>query len=497
MGIVQRQGIQNAIYTYSGVILGWLNKTILFTQFLTTAQYGLVELLTTFMVLGSELSQLGISKVILRFFPYFHERKDKEGKFIFFVTAYGAAGFLLVCLILLLIQPIIINHYQANSPLFTDHYFYIFPLILSYTSYRILTTLSQSLLKTVVPSIAYNVGLRLGQTIAILIYYYQLIDFQGFMILLTLSFFLPSFLILAYILWLNKLRIEVSFSWFQARLGKIMLNYGWYSSLGEMTNMMVSKVDLLMIGWLIGESSVAIYALATYITMLIQMPARSIRAIAVPLIAKHMRFRQFEEIQELYQKTAITNLVVAALVMIGLWVNIDSFFEFLPKYAGGRNVVILLGFGSIFNIITGLHRPIIINSRFFRFDLYLNILLLILVSLTNYLIIPIYGLDGAAIATVGSLLLYNGIGCIYVWVKFRMQPFTKKTALNIVVAIVVLVIGLNIPKTGSPLLDIVIRSVIVTAIYGPLVLWLKISPDINNMVSGMFSRITGGQKKSS
>lgn len=491
MGIVQRQSVQNTIYTYLGVILGWLNKSLLFYQWLTQGQYGLIELLMTFMVLGSELSQLGITRIILRFFPYFYQRKDKEGKFIFFIILYSAIGFAGICLILMLIKPFIIAHYSPKSPLFTNEYIYIYPLILSYTLYRVLSTISQSLLKTVVPAMAYNIALRLPQTLLIILFHFEYLTFRGFLNWMTVSFFVPVIIILFYLIWLRKLHITVGFDWMKARIGRIMLNYGWFSSLGEMTNMLVNKVDILMLGWLVGETVVATYAIAFYISVLIQMPARSIRSITIPLIANHMKTKRMDLIQELYQKTAITNLVVAALVFVGIWINIDSFFALLPKYADGRASVIYLGLGSIFNIITGLHRPIIMNSRYYRFDLYSNIFLFIIVVITNYMLIPTYGATGASMATAFSLFLYNGIGCIFVYYKFDMQPFTLKTVINLLITAGMLILGLNIPSTGNHLLDIFVRSAIVTGVYVPLIFWLKISPDINNMIVDILRKIFG------
>ncbi|MCB0852400.1 MAG: hypothetical protein KDD63_09270, partial [Bacteroidetes bacterium] len=100
MGIIQRQATWNALNSYAGVVLGLVNKLIFFNFWLTKAQFGLVELLITFMVLGAELSNLGVTKIVIRFFPFFQDHKERSGKFIFFVAVYSVFGFLLVTLIL-------------------------------------------------------------------------------------------------------------------------------------------------------------------------------------------------------------------------------------------------------------------------------------------------------------------------------------------------------------------------------------------------------------
>ncbi|MEL7338867.1 MAG: hypothetical protein AAGM67_00170, partial [Bacteroidota bacterium] len=66
MGVVGKQGILNSITNYVGVILGFVNKTLLFPAILLREEVGLIELLLAGMVLGAEISQFGVTKLILR-----------------------------------------------------------------------------------------------------------------------------------------------------------------------------------------------------------------------------------------------------------------------------------------------------------------------------------------------------------------------------------------------------------------------------------------------
>ena len=79
------------------------------------------------------------------------------------------------------------------------------------------------------------------------------------------------------------------------------------------------------------------------------------------------------------------------------------------------------------SITTGLHRSITVNSRFYRFDLYAYMVLLILVGISNYVLIPPLGVTGAAVANAGSMFLYKLDGMLYVYRCFRIHPFTAKT----------------------------------------------------------------------
>ncbi|GAB4411934.1 MAG: hypothetical protein OHK0039_17520 [Bacteroidia bacterium] len=492
MGIVRRQSILNTVYSYAGVALGLLTKLVFFNAWLSKAEFGLIELLITFMVLGSELSQLGVSKLVLRFFPHFHQQgRVREGQFVFFALLYMLAGYGLFAGGALIFRPAIVESYAAKSPLFAASFDYVFALVLAYTLYRVLSSLAQARLRSVMSTLSWNVVVRLVQLVLVLLYHYGGWSFEAFMYGIVLSFAVPAVLTGIDLVAAGGFAFRWGLSAIRRRTRRVLLVYGLYSSLGEMTAMMVNKVDMLMLGWLVGEEVVATYAIAFYITSLIQMPARALRAITVPLIAKHMKHKAMQEIAVLYRKSGITSLVSASLVLIGIWVNLDPLFELTPKHAAGRYAVIFLGLGSLINIITGLHRAIIVNSRHYRFDLYMNVVLLVMAVGTNYWLIPAYGAAGASLATAISLLIFNVGGCLFVWVKFRMHPFGPETLKALLLGAAVLLLGLYLPATGHPLGDIALRSTVVGVLYPALALWLRLSPDLNDLAAMLWRRVRG------
>ncbi|MEZ4847376.1 MAG: oligosaccharide flippase family protein [Bacteroidia bacterium] len=482
MGIIQRQATWNALNSYVGVVLGLVNKLIFFNFWLTKAQFGLVELLITFMVLGAELSNLGVTKIVIRFFPFFQDHKERSGKFIFFVAVYSVFGFLLVTLILLLGRNFIIGQYAENSPLFAAEFNYVIFLILAYKLYRVFSSLSQSLLNSVLPSFVWNILMRLVHLVLILLLHYEFLDFRGFLNGLAIGYFIPGLVLFIYVAFIKSLNWYTSWKWLKTRTIRMMLNYGWYSSLGEMTAVLVNQVDMLMIAWLIGEEMVATYAVAFYIAKLVQMPSNSIQAIAAPLVANDMKKRKLDEVYKVYQKSAITNFLIGGLVFIGLVINIDLLYTMFPKHIAGRDAMIYLALGILFNSVTGIHKVIINNSRYFKFNLYANFLLFILICVTNYLLIPTMGVVGASIATATSLLAYNIASCFYVYLKFRMHPFSREMLYTFILGVVVLAAGYYFPQTGITLVDMMTRSVFAAGVYGGITIWLDLSPDITRMV---------------
>jgi O-antigen/teichoic acid export membrane protein len=75
----------------------------------------------------------------------------------------------------------------------------------------------------------------------------------------------------------------------------------------------------------------------------------------------------------------------------------------------------------------GVNTEIILNSPYYRFNL-ISILLLGMISFTaNYLLIPVYGLTGAAAGSTLSILLFNLLKGGFLWFRLGIQPFNHQT----------------------------------------------------------------------
>lgn len=498
MGIVKRQGAQNMVYTYFGVLLGAFNNIILFQEFLSRGQYGLVTLLLTYMVIGTEVSQLGASRIIIRFFPYFKDDPKRHSRFMTLVSVYVGVGFLAFSLLLWLFSPLVVGMYEENAPLFAQYFLLVIPMVVAYSLQKVLMTLSQSLLKSVLPNFTQQVVQRGLQTIAVLGFFLNWWNFEGFVNFFVWSYFIPCLILMVYLIRLKGLNFTFQPEVFRSRLFRIILNYGLFTTLTETTIILVNRVDMAMLGKMLGEIEAGTYGLAFFIATLVYVPARSLNAIVVPLLAQKIRERNLPAVQELYQKTALNNLLIGGWVAIGIIVNLDAFFELFPKHEAGKWAVIWIAIGTLVNISTGTSRAILINSRFFRFDLIANLALLVLVILTNLWLIPMLGLVGAALATAGSLVVYNSATVLFLWIKLRIQPWTWHNLVGLVLLGIVLGLGLNIPAWTSPIIRIGINSIAVTAVFIPLVLLLRLSPDLNSLAQVIYLRVKSlfGRKSS-
>ena len=126
MGIVQKESIKLTVVFYAGSALGYLNRVLLLTNFLTATQVGLIGVLTNVAMLYAQFATLGIPTVSNRFFPFFFNKEKKHNGFFFWGNVFVFIGFLITSLLFVLFKPLIIRQYIDNSPLIVDYYIFLY-----------------------------------------------------------------------------------------------------------------------------------------------------------------------------------------------------------------------------------------------------------------------------------------------------------------------------------------------------------------------------------
>ncbi|HTB32910.1 MAG TPA: polysaccharide biosynthesis C-terminal domain-containing protein, partial [Bacteroidia bacterium] len=141
----------------------------------------------------------------------------------------------------------------------------------------------------------------------------------------------------------------------------------------------------------------------------------------------------------------------------------------------------LLCFAKYVDMITGLNGIITITSKKYKYDLYFMLVLVIITIILNLIFIPVYGITGAALAAMISLVIYNLLRLIFVWVNFKMQPFTWNCLWIVLITIGTLAVIHFVPFIINKYISICINSAIIGIIYMGCILMFKFSPEINNI----------------
>ena len=173
-----------------------------------------------------------------------------------------------------------------------------------------------------------------------------------------------------------------------------------------------------------------------------------------------------------------------------IWLNIDEIFSLLPtKFQGGKWVVFYIAIAQLFSMANGINGTIIVNSKYYRYDLYTNVILVFVTITTNYLLIPEYGIDGAAMATAISVLLFNIIRLILIKVKMNMHPFSLQTIKTILLLFTMFLTLDFLPNSSYAFADIIWKSIVVIVLFIPAVVYFNLSKDITEIVKELKSKL--------
>ncbi|MEM9022693.1 MAG: oligosaccharide flippase family protein, partial [Bacteroidota bacterium] len=380
------------------------------------------------------------------------------------------------------------DQYATNSPLFLDYYYFTIPLAFFILFSTVLESYLQALYKTVLTNFLKNVLVRLLWLGEILMYWAGWVDLRIFLILFVSTYAANLSISVGYLASIGQFNLKPDANYFKKRVLRRFRDYSGFSILTGVSNTIVGHIDKAMVGYFLGLGPVAIFSMASYLSTIVYVPAQAIGRITLPVISRAWKDKDMAAIKAMYQKTSLIQLVLGAYILIGVWVNVDSLFTFLPEeYALGKYVILYVGLAKLLDMTAGANGQIITISKFYPFDTLASALLIVITISFNLLFIPWLGMDGAAIASLMTLLLYNGAKMAFLWKKLGFQPFTWRTLLAIGVGAVTLWTALLIPTIDNVLLDIAVRSTAVTVIYFVLVYLLKVSPDITStarMIAG-------------
>lgn len=490
MGVIQKQSILGAIYSYLGVGLGFLITVILFTQILSTEQIGLLRLLVSYSSIIAMFASLGINSVTIKLFPYFRNDEKKHHGYLGIALLVTLIGFIVAIIVYILFQPYIVEKAQEKSALFIPYFYFVIPLALFTLLFGIFDTYYRVLYNAVKGIIYKEVLQRVFILVAVILYYLGIVDFYEMVWLYVFAFIAPSLLLLAGLIRSKLFFIKPAFSFVNKKLATEMFNVALFGILASFSGVIVQTIDVIMVNDYLGLSLTGVYSISFFFGTLILIPIRTMGKIGSVVIADAWKINDRQAILDIYRKSSLSLSIIGVLLFIGIWGNIDNVFHLIGEdYEQGKYVILFISLANLTDVFLGLNSHIIVNSKYFKWLTYLILVFVVLVIITNILLIPIYGIVGAAIASFVSKLIFNLLKFLFVLKKFGFQPFNYKHLILLVIAVVSLYLSMLIPAFPNYIIDIIIRSITISIIFLVPVYFFKISEDINGRIKGVLGWI--------
>lgn len=500
MSQIRRQSIISTVIIFIGFAIGFLNN-LFFTKsgWFTPEQYGLTRSFFDFSQIIFAYSFFGVSAAIYKFSPYYRAHlKDEQNDLLTWSLLISFIGFILFLTAGILFKPFFERKFFANSPILVDYYYWIYPFGFALLVFTILESYCWSLKRTVISNFLRETALRLLTTVLIMLFIFKIISYDTFIKLFSCLYGLLVIILLVYLKQKNALHFTFKVSRVTQLLRKKIIAYSLFVYAGIAVSTTAALSDSLTISSKIGQAALGIFAFATYISNIIQIPQRSVIAISVPVLSEAWREKDYATIQKLYQRSSINLLLVSIFLFSNIWLNYDDIITELnlnPVFLQGKYVVLFFGLKLIVDMGTGVNGQIISTSNFWRFEFLTGILLLLLIAPLNYILISAIGITGAGISNLIAYSVYNAIRIIFLWKKYKMQPFTIQTLWTVLISTIIFTACYFSTISLNGWAGIFIKSAVFSLLFIAAVWFMKLTPDAAPVIDTIKKRL--GLKQSS
>lgn len=485
MGIVLNQSIKNTVITYFGFGIGAINALFLYTNFLGKTHYGMVAFLLSASNIMMPLMAFGVQNTMIRFYSKYTSEVDRE----------HFLSFMLVMPLFLIIPISTITYFFYDQIAYfilrenpeIKPFLWLIPIIgICMGYFEVYYAWVKVHMQSVVGNFISEVFVRVTILILLFSVYWNWLTKDGFIYALFGAYLL-QFLAMKSYAWYVKMPV-LTFK--MPHNVKEIFGYSFFIILSGSVAVLLMDFDKVMIPSYRNISENALYSVAIFIATVIAVPSRAMLQIIYPITARLMNENKHDELNELYKKSALNLQVFGGLVMLGIFLNIKELYQLIPgDYEGGIGVVFIIGLTKFYDVILGNNNAIILNTKYYRTVLLFGLLLVFMMIGLNMLLIPLYGILGAAWATLISVMVYNTIKLLFVVKKMNLFPFTVNTLKSFGIISIVFLVFYFWDFSFHPLVNIILKSVLITLLYVFINYKLIISVEINDFLDKYLGKL--------
>lgn len=498
MGIIIRQSVRQSIVQYIGIGIGMISTLFIYPLALT--ETGLMRFILNTAQLVAPFSLLGAHVLAVRFFPVFKDEPTRHHGFLSLLNIIALTGVAAFAILYGIFSEEFAGLFRDQPAEFLPYLPYVVPMVFFLVFSYLFTNYSSNFHKVLYPAIFNELFVKTGLPILVVLFYLQWIGLgtmMNGMLVVFGSVWLAHALYLVSLGQFSLRRPEMSF--LTRPLRKELFQFGSVNILSNWAYMLSNKIDIFMLGLLLGPGAfkgVGIYAIFYLISEVIDTPRKALMNISFPIIAEAWQKNDLAHLKELYEKSSLNQFLAGWLLFVGIWAGLEGLFVLMPngqEIGASRWVFFFLGMSKVTEMLTGVNALIIQNSRYFRFNFYSVLLLAVVNILNNLWLIPLMGMLGAAISTFISVFLYNLARFLFLRIKMGMNPFSFGTLAVLLTGLLAIGLGYLIPiPTGNvwaAVGGLILRSAVIGGTYIGIVLYFKISPDLNSVASHIVKRI--------
>ncbi len=493
MGVIASQSIKKSVIMLLGVLIATIST--LFIYPLNLELYGELQFIIASAALLLPIATLGVHSLVVRFYPLFKDVGAKNHGYLGLLFLFVGVALVLFTIISFCMRD---GLYQLvtllgwSPTIFRSNLLPIYGLLICNAYFLLVQKYLTNYQRVVVPSLLNEFLIKLQVPAIVLLSVYTLIDEDRLKMLYVIVMFVALLILLIYIYKLGVLLLRVDWSFITKSRISQMSEYAMYGVLGTLSSVLAFRIDTIMVAGYTDFKTTGIYVIALFIANILIIPSRSVLPLIGAEIADLHNASNIEAIERLYKKSSTVLMITGIGIFLLVWTNLESILSLTQRkdeLMMGRTVVLYISIARIFDMMMGANGLIISYGKYYKWNFLFIIIMGVLTVTTNIYMIPKIGFVGAAIASLISLSLFNIIKFLFVYHKYRIQPFGLGTIWTILISLLCYGIVSLLPEFNIAIFDIIIRSVVILVVFGLLIYYFKISDDINQVVDKLVIRL--------
>ena len=435
------------IGTIIGMLLGFVSRIII-VRYITQSEYGIYSLALVLVSIFVTISTLGLQEGSTRYIAYFRG-KSEEGKIKGVISSsikIALIASIIFSLILFLSSDIISTNIFHSSELSTP--LKIFSVAIPFT---VLITIFTSLFRgfdRVEPNVYFQNILRS----VIFILFLVTVAFLGLSFLGVLYAYLASIAItcIAFALYAIKklplstfpVKKEADAATSMNPIGKELLLFSFPLLAVAILGMVMNWTDTLMLGYFKTPDVVGLYNGALPLAHLIPIALTSAGFIYVPIVSGLYSKKLMGEMGRTYQVLTkwIFSVTIPLFFILFLFPETVLNLLFGINYIQAAAALRILALGFMFHAFLGLNGLSLLVMGETRFLMLVSSSGAISNVVLNAALIPIFGIVGAAFASLLSYCVVNIFKSIKLYQLSKVHPFTRNYLKPVGISIVLLVL---------------------------------------------------------
>ena len=274
-----------------------------------------------------------------------------------------------------------------------------------------------------------------------------------------------------------------------------LLRYSLPAAFATMFGSMILLTDRIFVGVFLSEEDTGVYQAISLFSVLFVTILVSINLIAAPMVARYFAANQHQELKKLYSISTKWVLHLCFPFLILIWVFPQSVIGsiYRESYVVGATTLVILAMAQLLNVLSGPVDQVLIMTGNQKDMLRITATVFVSNVIVNIVLVPIWGLNGAAVATLIAFGSISSAGLYFVWRRIRVWPYDRSiwkvgAASGLAILVAVLLRGQAI---SQGLLGLILSGLGIAGVYFGVIFVLGLDKEEKELLGMVSGRLQG------